>query len=119
MLFLPSDIQYEPDLLTRLLAHNKSIIAPFVYLNDRFYDIWAFSQNGDNFWAHTREQAREMFGDKPIQMDTVGCVMLMRYEIVRQGVRYADEDVDRGLCNDARSLGFTVWADPATEVVHP
>ncbi len=38
VLFLPSDIQYEPDLLTRLLAHNKSIIAPFVYLNDRFYD---------------------------------------------------------------------------------
>jgi glycosyltransferase involved in cell wall biosynthesis len=119
VLFLPSDIQYEPDLLTRLLAHGKDIIAPFPYLDGRFYDIWGFSRNGQNFWPHTREQAPEMFGDQPIKMDTVGCVMLMRYEILFQGVRYADEDVDRGLCNDARALGFTVWADPTTEVYHP
>lgn len=119
VLFLPSDIEYSRDLLTRLVAHGKDIIAPFPYLNGRFYDIWAFSREGNDFWPYTREQAREMFGDKPIQMDTVGCVMLMRYEILFLGVRYTETDVDRGLCAMARALGFTIWADPATEVVHP
>ena len=119
VLFLPSDIQYDPDLLTRLLAHGKDIIAPFVYKDGRFYDIWGFSRGGENFWPHDITQAQEMFGSEPIQMDTVGCVVLMRCEVLRQGVRYADEDVDRGLCTAARALGFTMWADPATIVRHP
>ena len=119
VLFIPSDIEYTPDLLQRLLAHHKDIIAPFVYSNNVFYDIWAFSRGGRNFGQFSPDQAQSMFGAKPIEMDTVGGVMLMRYEVIQRGAYYTKTDVDRGLCSMARALGFTVWADPATEVVHP
>jgi hypothetical protein len=118
VLFLPSDIRYEPALLERLIAADKDIIAPFTWQGGVFfYDIWAFSRGGQFFTNFGREEAAA-FGDEPIEMDTVGGTLLSKIAVLRAGVRYRSEDVDRGFCALAKARGFGIWADPTTHVVH-
>lgn len=118
-LFIPSDVAYEPDLVSRLLAHDKDLVAPFFWMpsGHRFYDTWGFIRDGQHFGNFPRSELAA-YGDKPIQMDTVGGVILMRAEVLRAGARYTPEEVDQGLCKTACDLGFTVWADPTTHVTH-
>jgi len=118
VLMLPSDVTYGANLLNKLTAWNRDIIAPFVWLNDMFYDTWAFVQNGQN-WHNFKRQELSTYGEQPVQMDSVGCVTLMRSAVLAAGIRYPEMDVDRGLCRLAREHGFSVWADPTTQVQHP
>lgn len=122
VLFLPSDIRYEPDLLKRLLAVDEDIVSPFVwiYINDRefFYDCWAFRRNGSSLGSFPRDQLAQ-FGNEPIRMDTVGGVTLINTTVLKAGVRYTPDEVDRGFCKWAKREGFHVLADPTTHVYHP
>ena len=123
VLFLPCDIAYSPDLLIRLIAHNKDIIAPMVWiwLNNRhvFYDTWGFIFNGKRFGHYTQAEIIASFGSEPARMDTVGGTVLIKAKVLRAGCRYSPTQVDRGLCRAAYQEGFTVWADPCTNVYHP
>jgi hypothetical protein len=123
VLFLPSDIHYALDLLNKLVAHDKDIVAPFVYDAPQgrpvFFDTWAFVKDGKNFTKFSRANALVAYGPVPIQMDTVGSTVLIRADVLRAGCRYTSEDVDRGLCECAKAKGFTIWADPSTSVYHP
>lgn len=122
VLFLPDDIEYEPDMLARLLARGKSIISPFVFIRQRqqFYDIWAFQQEGGQaFDAFHLADVPARFGDGPVRMDSVGGVMLSTATVLQAGVRYSMTTVDQGYCFAARARGFSVWADPAVTVWHP
>jgi hypothetical protein len=109
VMFIPADVHHEPDLLSRLLAHDLDLVAPFFWMDrgERFYDTWGFSRRGEPFTNFERRQLSG-YGDMPIQMDTV----------LRAGVRYSPEDVDRGLCRAAKAKGFAVWADPTTHISH-
>lgn len=120
VLFLPSDIHYEPDLLSRLLAHGAHIIAPFSWTeHGRFFDTWGFTRHGEEFFQFSQGYARDAFGDQPISMDTVGGTVLIRADVLKAGCRYTPDEVDRGFCKMARAQGFLVWADPTTHVYHP
>lgn len=120
VLFLPSDIVYSPELVSRLLAHGKDIIAPFSWTEGgRFYDTWGFTKDNDEFIRFSQGAARQMFRNGPIEMDTIGGTVLIRSDVLKVGVRYTADQVDRGLCAMARAKGFTVWADPDTAVYHP
>lgn len=119
VLFLPSDIVYRGDLLRRLLAHGKDIIAPFSWSQGRFYDTWGFTRAGKEFVWFKPDYAKRHFGDHPIDMDTVGGTVLIKVDVLRTGCRYTPKEVDRGLCRLARATGFSIWADPTTHVFHP
>lgn len=118
VLFLPCDIRFGPDLLTRLLAHQAPVVSPFVYQNGIFYDIWAFSRNGHNFLAFGENRTEPMFGTRLLDMDTIGGVTLIDCDVLRAGVRYSTENVDRGFCEAARAKGFSIHADPTLHVYH-
>lgn len=118
VLFLPCDIHFGPDLLARLLAHHAPVVSPFVYQNGFFYDIWAFSRNGHNFLPFAEGSTEALFGADLIEMETMGGVTLIDADVLRAGVRYSTEDVDRGFMTAARAAGFTVWADPSLHVYH-
>lgn len=118
VLFLPCDIRFGPDLLARLLAHKSPVVSPFVFQNGVFYDIWAFSRNGHNFLPFAEGSTAHLFGDALIEMETMGGVTLIDADVLRAGVRYSTEDVDRGFMTAARAAGFSVWADPTLHVYH-
>lgn len=120
VLFLPSDIHYAPDLLSRLLAHGAHIVAPFSWTEGgRFFDTWGFTRHGEEFTRFSMASGAVAYGDKLLQMDTVGGTVLISAKILAAGCRYTSDEVDRGLCKMARNKGFTVIADPTTNVFHP
>lgn len=118
VLFLPCDIKYEPSLLRKLAETKKSFVSPFVFQNGIFYDTWAFQLHGHSIGAFKQARTLEMFGHKPIEMESTGCVTLFDYGVISAGARYDSETVDRGFCAAARDRGFKVWADPTTQVYH-
>lgn len=119
VMFIPSDVRHEPGLLSRLMAHDLDLVAPFFWTSSgmMFYDTWGFSRGGVHFGNFMRTEL-PAYGDAPIQMDTIGGCILMRADVLRAGVRYSLEDVDQGLCRAAIAHGFTVWADPTTHIQH-
>lgn len=116
VLFMPSDIVYQPDILTRLVARGQDLVAAMVWQNGRFYDIWAFSGGGVDWYALQRDA---VFGDGLLEIQTAGGVMLMHADVLRAGCRYTETDVDRGLCEMAHSTGFKVYVDTGVHVEHP
>jgi len=123
VLMLPSDIVYEADMLQRLADDlerpGADLVAPFVFMHNVFYDIWAFStEDGRGVPAFGRFDLGRRYGRDLVKMQTVGGTLLMRAEVLRAGCRYTAEEVDRGLCRMARALGFGDWAAPLVEGEH-
>lgn len=118
ILFTPSDVYFAPDVLRRLLAHNKDLISPMFWQGDIFYDTWANIYQGRNFLNFRRGWAKEHFQGRLLEMDTIGGMVLMRAGVLRAGCRYTPSEVDRGLCKEARAKGFTAWLDPSTHIEH-
>lgn len=119
VLFTPVDVRFEADVLRRLMAHGKDLMAPFFFRPDGvFYDIWGYSRQGRDFEMFEQGETLRRYGEAPIAMATVGGMVLMRAAVVAAGCRYAVEDVDRGLCRAALALGFEVYADPMTQIWH-
>jgi GT2 family glycosyltransferase len=115
-MFLPSDIEYEPDMLGRLVAHDVDVVAPLVWENDFFYDTWAFMKDGLSWPKFGRDK---QLGDQLILMDSIGGTMLSKAAVLEAGVRYTEDAVDRGYSVRAREHGFALWCDPTTHVTHP
>ena len=122
VLFLPSDVLYGPDLLKRLLSHEKDVIAPMFWTGPensrRFYDIWGFRRDGEAFGPYPPAWYLAHVPQEPLEMDTVGGTNLMNINVIKTGCRYTAEEADHGLCKMAQAEGFTVWCDPTTHVVH-
>lgn len=130
ILFIPSDVVYRPDTLTRLLSHQRDVISPMFWIGDhegdpvqnanglRFYDIWGFVRNGQPFPPAGPAWFAAHLPQEPVEMETTGGMMLYRADVARAGARYTIEEVDRGFCRAARALGFAVWCDPTTHILH-
>ena len=119
VLMLPSDIKFEPDMAQRLVAWDKDIIAPMVWMDGWFYDTWAFRYpNGGQFAASQHLWHSNGHPTDPFEMQSVGGTNMINAEVLRAGCQYTPEAVDVGLCAWARELGFHVWADPTTDVDH-
>lgn len=124
VMFLPSDVHYDPDLVDRLTGWNEDLVAPMFWASEgthgRFYDIWGFVHQGKSFQPATPAWYAANFPtDELIEMDTVGGCICMRAAVIAAGCRYTPEEVDHGLCKAAKAAGFGVWADPSTHIVHP
>lgn len=118
-LFIPSDVLYQPDLIKRLVAWRKDVIAPFYWMRggNVFYDTWGFTDLGQH-WGNFPRAILDRFDKTPIPITTVGGVILSRIDVLKAGVRYGRDNVDHGWCIEARRCGFSVWADPTTHVEH-
>ncbi len=119
VLFLPGDIEYQPELLAQLVVEGLDVLAPFSYQSGYFYDIWGFTADGRMFGKFTELDAFLHYGDRPIVMDTVGGTVLLSRAVLAAGCRYTAEEVDRGLCRQARLLGFEISGHPGVQVYHP
>ncbi len=115
-MFLPADIVYEPDLVTRLVSNDVDMVAAMPWQGGRFYDIWAFSGGGVD-WMNLRREHVTAAG--LLEVQTAGGVMLMRKTVLSAGCHYTEEQVDRGLCQMAHDAGFRIYVDTGAHVEHP
>jgi hypothetical protein len=123
VLVLPSDILFAPDLVRRLVAHDVDLVSPLTWTGGpyglRFYDLWALSQHDRFFGPFAYVEKERLFGTELTEMTTIGGTLLMGVDVLRAGIRYTPEQVDRGLCYAARAAGFRCWLDPMADVEHP
>jgi len=114
-----SDIVDAPkNLVKKLLKHDKPIIAPYVYIKyhepgKRFYDTMVYRYKGYRYHAFDPP----MHGHKLAQIDSVGCVFLVKREPFTEHP-YRDPYPHLLFCNDCRESGYGVWVDPNIEIYH-
>jgi len=107
-----------PDLITRLLGHDKDIIAPYVYVKHhapgkRFYDTMIYRFHGYRYHPFNPP----MHENRLAQIDSVGCVFLTKRKPFIDNP-YRDPYPHLLYCNDARRGGYEVWVDPNIEIYH-
>jgi len=134
VLFLDSDHVFQPDLLTRLLAHNKDIVTPLYLRRGPPFDTTIYeeivvghSAEGKQIcrWKH-RPQIKGEHG--LIQVAASGCgAMLVRsyvFETLKapwfeDGQLRSDERMeDIYFCLKAQQAGFKIWCDLDTKLGH-
>jgi len=122
VLWLESDLCFPPEFLKRLLAHNVDIVAPIIWLGGLFYDSWGFRDLNGKRWTGTAPYHPDYRPMSLMEMGSVGSCVLFRREILDTGIRFKgtyENGLLVGLCHDARALGFKVFADTSTAIIHP
>jgi hypothetical protein len=119
--WVEADLSYPYDTMEALLAHDKPIIAPWIYLNNVFYDSWGFrDKNGSRITSI--EPYFPNAPHEPIELSSVGSYVLFDIAIFRSNIRFR-ADYDHGLligiCQEAAKIGFKTFVDPAVSILHP
>jgi hypothetical protein len=131
VLWLESDLRTPPDLLPRLLAHRRPVVAPMVLIEgtNQFYDTWAFRAGNSprlsgpggavGCFQHGPPYHPAYRSDAPFIIDSAGSALLFAGSLLEQGVHFPPEDVIVGLCRQIRQRGHAVTVDPTLHVWHP
>lgn len=122
ILWMESDLCFPLDLLARLLAHEVDIVSPMVWIGGHFYDTWGFRDLKGKKWSNYAPYHPDYRSDALLELSSVGSCVLFRREIMDAGVRFRgpyETGLLVGVCNDARSKGFRVFADTSTSILHP
>lgn len=122
VLWLEADLCFPPELLTRLLSHRVDIVAPIVWLGGCFYDTWGFRELDGTRWTAKPGHFPHFVTQTLYELGSVGSCVLFRREIFDRGVRFRgpyETGLLVGVCHDARALGFRVFADLSTAILHP
>jgi len=118
-LFIEADLCFPFDLIDQLILENLDITAPFVFLGAGFYDSWGFRKlDGSKISRIGNVNVQT----SPIELSSVGSCVLFRTEIFSRGVRFRgpyQTGLLVGVCNDARELGYKVWALRSVSIIHP
>jgi glycosyltransferase involved in cell wall biosynthesis len=124
VMFLESDLIFEPDLIMRLVAHGKHVVAPMIWVNlgsgDIFYDTWAFrDMAGNHFGWNDRKWYEHSRPMELYQVTSVGSCVLANAQLIYDGVRLPEDGAIAGFCDEVRKRRKTIWVDPTTHVRHP
>lgn len=123
VLWLESDLIYQPGMLDRLIADEKPAIAPMIWVFDkpetRFYDIWAYRHEKGNFPPHTPAWYAENYPKEPFEIRTAGSVILAEAKFIYDGARFDEREAIVSYCENLREKGATIWCDPKVHVQHP
>jgi len=118
-LHIDADIMDVPaDLIQRLMAHDKDIVAPFVWVDRanprQFFDVHCFRLYGYRFHPFLPP---DPYDGEVFEVDSVGSCYLVKYEPFKL-IDYDNPYPPLRFCENAIDEGYEVWADPGTEVLH-
>lgn len=122
VLWLEADLCFPPELLGRLLSREVDIVAPMIYLGGVFYDTWGFRDLQGRKWTNAAPFHPRYRPFSLLEMGSVGSCVLFIRAVLDAGVRFKgsyEQGLLVGMCQDARALGYRVWADTATAILHP
>lgn len=122
LFFVDSDVVYPKDTLTRLLAHDKDVVAGHYHMKIMPPMGMAFDLHGDRI--PLASMPTECF-----QLGAIGCgCMLIKLHIFEKlerpwfQVRIEGDDLvvseDVWFCDRVRRAGFEVWCDPTLTLYH-
>lgn len=121
VLVIPSDVEFEIDIIENLVSYDKPHIAPMFWATIggkvSFYDTWGFKPVGSGNWSNFPKATWDS-GQEPFQMEFAGGPALIRRDVLDAGCRYTPQEADNGLCKMIHSAGFSVWVAPAVNVYH-
>lgn len=116
-----SDIIVPPDTLTRLLAHQKDIVAALIYNDYHFNAHENYPNRFPNIMIH--RNGLQSYRDYPLnslfEVDVTGAVYLLSRDVcqqVRYGYHIEGEDVH--FCHEAKGKGFSLWCDSSIFCQH-
>ena len=119
LIYVESDLIWEPQTLVSLLAHLYTVpaVAPMCFSTEgQFYDTYGHRKDGVCFSPfppyHPALSAQGL-----TQIDSAGSCIVMRGELARV-VRFGDGCVT-GLGQSIYDNGGTLFVDPELKVVHP
>lgn len=122
MLFLDDDQAFAPDLLTRLLSHEKDIVAALCLRRDEPYAPFCFSEilEDDRFQPI---DLRKHAVDELVKVKAVGTgAMLIRSRVFEDmsepWFRTEETSEDMLFCLDAEMSGFDVYCDLGARLGH-
>ena len=116
-LSIDADIMKFPKtLISRLKKQKKDVIAPYVWVENSvppmFYDVDIFRYRGCRFHPFSPPDPGEAF-----EVDSVGtCFLASRDAFLSTEI--FNPYPQRSFCDNARSKGFSVWADPKIKILH-
>jgi len=118
-LLIDADIMEVPfDLIQRLKAHDKDIVAPFVWTDravpPQFFDVHCFRLYGYRFHPFSPP---DPYDGEPFEVDSVGSCYLVKRDVFKF-VEYDNPHPHLKFCENALDEGFEIWVDPSIEVLH-
>jgi len=118
-MLIDSDIMEVPeDLVQRLKAEDKDIIAPFVWIDranpPQFFDVHCFRLYGYRFYPFSPPDPND---GEPFEVDCVGSCYLVKREVFDR-VAYDNPHPHMMFCENAVNDGYEVWAHPGINIQH-
>ena len=121
-LWVEADLDFEPDLLSKLLAAGGDVVAPRVHCEGRFYDTWGFRTDQGVRIRHDQHLLSLPRAGKLIDLSSVGSCLLFPTSILRRGARLPGSYPDGllvGFCHAAAELGYRISCAPDVIIRHP
>ncbi|MBL8857411.1 MAG: hypothetical protein JNL28_02755 [Planctomycetes bacterium] len=122
ILWCESDLALPHDLLEQLVADDKDIVAPAIFLGGMFYDTWGFRGLDAVRFTNEAPYHREFRAHDLVELSSVGSTVLFKRRVFEAGVRFRGEYASGllvGVNHDARALGFQTFMDSRVAVLHP
>jgi hypothetical protein len=114
-----SDLRWDAATMLKLIddLQTVDVVAPAVFLGDRFYDTWAFRKNNLAFRRYPPYH-RDLNPRGLTPMDSVGSCLVMIGDVARW-CRVSPVDAVLGFCRQARAFGFHIAVDWRLKIHHP
>ena len=112
--FMDDDHAFAPDMLERLLAHDKALVSPLCLT--RVYPFTPVQYASNNGTAYLPIPLSEAPEDGLVEIVAGGCAgMLIRRDVIEAieppWFEYADRSEDIIFCEKAVAAGFDLWCD--------
>tara|TARA_Y100000310_G_C20692725_1_gene823394 strand:- start:2536 stop:4029 length:1494 start_codon:yes stop_codon:yes gene_type:complete len=131
MFSLEQDVIPEPDILKKLLSHDKKIISGFYFSPQKLMNgdvaikpiIFKFHKK-EGKWGTCRMLTKdETWSDELMNIAYcgVGCLLVHKDVLEKVTFRYKDDKDatdDKYFCYDARKADFEIWADASVKCKH-
>ncbi len=120
LVYVESDLLWRPRTMLGLIAlvgTDTDVVAPLVFRDRVFYDIWAFRKDGRKFTANTPYHP-DLNMSGVTEIDSAGSCLVMRAHVARTTPPMTNNALVEW-CDNARSVGFSIGVAPQLRITHP
>lgn len=123
-LYLQPDLITQPDLIDRLMANDKDVVAGMVWgahIDGTFYDTWGYrsKDSGCGWGQFDRTWYHQNVVKGLVEVNNVGSCFLVKRCVLDAGARFGTIEDVVAFTNAARACGFSIWVDTTIDIVHP